>query len=170
VQKRVFKVLLPTALPPDAKAMMEPANTESKEAASQKRDNAMTSATFVIAFNATDSMAPFAKQIAQDIRTAFESLPPEIQKASSIGFVFFRGETDAEKYVIIKPQTVADATKALGDAAQQEYMKGGGRRSRCWMRFILPIISFPGTTAGKAPDRHRRGERRCETGYGREDP
>ena len=86
----------------------------------------MTNATFAIAFDATGSMAPFAAKVAQDIRTAFESLPQDVQKASSIGFVFFWDETDDEKHVIIKPQSVADATKALGNAAKPEYMKGGG--------------------------------------------
>jgi hypothetical protein len=136
VEKRVFNVLLPAALPPDAKVVIEPANPkkgdnkeaskESKEAITQKIDKAMTNATFAIAFDATGSMAPFAAKVAQDIRTAFESLPQEIQKASNIGFVFFRDETDDEKYVIIKPQSVSDATKALGNAAKPEYMKGGG--------------------------------------------
>jgi hypothetical protein len=136
VDKRVFDVLLPAALPPDAKVVIdmgaakkpgEKAPTkESKDAVVQKLDKAMTNATFAIAFDATGSMAPFAAQVARDIRTAFESLPQDIQKASRIGFVFFRDETDEEKYVIIKPQTVTDAVNALGNAAKPEYMKGGG--------------------------------------------
>jgi hypothetical protein len=136
VDKRVFDVLLPAALPPDAKVVVDmgaakkpgdkaPSN-ESKEVVAKKLDAAMTSATFAIAFDATGSMAPFAAQVAQDMKTAFESLPPEIQKACKIGFVFFRDETDDEKYVIIKPQPVADAVNALANAAKPEYMKGGG--------------------------------------------
>jgi hypothetical protein len=40
--------------------------------------------------------------------------------------VFFRDETDDEKYVMIKPLPVADATAALSKAANPDYMKGGG--------------------------------------------
>jgi hypothetical protein len=136
VDKRVFDVLLPAALPPDAKVVIDmeagkkpgskEATKESKEVIVQKLDKAMTSATFAIAFDATGSMAPFAAQVAQDIRTAFESLPADVQKASRIGFVFFRDEEDPEKYVIIKPLNVADAVNALGNAAKAEFMKGGG--------------------------------------------
>ena len=136
VDKRVFDVLLPAALPPDAKVVIDPesakkpgskeGNKETKEGVVAKLDKAMTSATFAIAFDATGSMAPFAAQVAQDMKTAFESLPPEIQKSSKVGFVFFRDETDDEKYVIIKPQNVTDAVNALANAAKPEYMKGGG--------------------------------------------
>jgi hypothetical protein len=75
-------------------------------------------------------MAEFAGKIAQDIRTTFESLPPDVQQASRIGFVFLRGETDDEKYVIVKPRGVADAVSALAGAAKPEYMKGGGGAAR----------------------------------------
>jgi hypothetical protein len=128
VEKRVFNVLLPAALPPDAKVVITPdaPKKETKEALTAKLDKAMTGAVFAIAFDATGSMAPFAAQVAQDIKVAFDSLPPEISKASRIGFVFFRDETDDEKYVIVKPQAVADATKALNEAATPAYMKGGG--------------------------------------------
>lgn len=136
VDKRVFDVLLPAALPPDAKVVIDPeaskkagskeVSKESKEATIGNLNKAMTSATFAIAFDATGSMATFAGQVAQDLKTAFEGLPPEIQKSSRIGFVFYRDETDEEKQVIIPPQSVTDAVNALAAAAKPEYMKGGG--------------------------------------------
>jgi hypothetical protein len=109
-ETRVFRILLPVALPSEQKIL----------------DRAMTSATFVVVFNAVDGMAPFAAQIAQDFKTAFESLPPEIQKATRIGFVFFRTGADDEKYVVVEPQSVADAVNALASAARPDYMRGGG--------------------------------------------
>ena len=127
VEKRVFNVLLPAALPPDAKFVIAPEpGKNTKEIVTEKLEKAMTSATIVIAFDATGSMAPFAQQVQNDIRTAFEALPQEVLKGSRIGFVFYRDETDDEKYVIVKPLNVADATKALKDAATPAYMKGGG--------------------------------------------
>lgn len=125
VEKRVFNVLLPAALPPEAKLIIKPEDAK-KGNVREALEKAMTGATFAIAFDATGSMAKFAGQVAQDIKAAFESLPPDIQKASRIGFVFFRDEMDEEKRVIIKPQTVADAAKALQEAATEAYMKGGG--------------------------------------------
>lgn len=124
VEKRVFDVLLPAALPPEAKVEIEAGG--SKATVTAQLDKTMTGATFVIAFDATGSMAKFAAQVAQDITTAFASLPADIQKQCKIGFVFFRDEFDEEKRVIIKAQSVADATRALKDAATEAYMKGGG--------------------------------------------
>jgi hypothetical protein len=129
VEKRVFTVLLPAALPPEAKIEIAPGagpGGANKAAVAAELEKAMTSATFVIAFDATGSMESFAKQIAADIRTAFESLPQDIQRGSRIGFVFFRDETDVEKRVIVKPVPVADAMRALSDAASKDYMTGGG--------------------------------------------
>ena len=126
VEKRVFNVLLPAALPPEAKVVIAAKAGENKSAVTAKLDKTMTSATFVIAFDATASMSDFAKEIARDIKVAFESLPADVAKGSSIGFVFFRDEGDDEKVVIVKPQTVADATKALQEAASKGYMQGGG--------------------------------------------
>ena len=82
--KRVFNVLLPVALPPEAKVVIAPEGTK-KEKVLETLDKVMTSATFVIAFNATDSMSPFAAQLAHDIKFAFETLPRDVERASRIG-------------------------------------------------------------------------------------
>jgi hypothetical protein len=124
VEKRVFNVLLPAALPPEAKVAFAPESV--KKGNTEALEKAMTTATFAIAFDATGSMEQFAREVAKDIKTAFESLPQEIVKGSRIGFVFYRDEDDAEKHVIMKPLPVADATKALFDAATKENMTGGG--------------------------------------------
>jgi hypothetical protein len=129
VEKRVFDVLLPAALPPQAKIKTEGNETGGAATGAQvakQIEKAMTNATFAIAFDATGSMAPFAAQVAQDIKTAFDNLPPEVKNSSTIGFVFFRDETDEEKRAIFKPQPVDAAMKVLSDAATPTYMKGGG--------------------------------------------
>lgn len=125
VDKRVYHVLLPAALPPEAKIVI-PTEPGKKDSVVEKIDKSMTSATFVLAFDATGSMEAFAREMAKNIRTAFEGLPPHIQNASRVGFVFFRDEDDKEKIVEVKPQTVTDAMRALADAATKEYMTGGG--------------------------------------------
>jgi hypothetical protein len=119
IVKRVFEVLIPAAAPPETKA---------GDAAENKLDK-MSGANFVIAFDATDSMAPFAAQLAADVRSAFETLPADVQKGSSVGFVFFRDEGDSEKYAIIAPTGFGDAMKVLTEAATPTYMQGGNGRS-----------------------------------------
>jgi hypothetical protein len=128
VEKRVFDVLLPAALPPGARVEIPStgAGPSAKRDQFDRLTKAMTNATFAIAFDATGSMEKFAAQVAQDIRTAFESLPQDVAKGTRIGFVFFRDETDAEKRVIIPPKPVTDAAKILQEAATRAYMAGGG--------------------------------------------
>jgi hypothetical protein len=120
VEKRVFDVLIPAAVPPETKVV---------DATENKLDKVMTGANIVIAFDATDSMAPFAAQFAADLRVAFEALPTDIQMVSTVGIVFFRDEGDAEKYAIVPPTSVADAMKVLTEAATPTYMQGGSGRS-----------------------------------------
>jgi hypothetical protein len=128
VEKKVFNVLLPAALPPETKVVFQPSSSgaSAKTVLTNQLTGALTNTTFAIAFDATGSMEKFAGQVALDLRTAFESLPPDIAKGTRIGFVFFRDETDAEKRVIIPPKPVADAVKILADAATPAYMTGGG--------------------------------------------
>jgi hypothetical protein len=127
VDKRVFHVLLPAALPPEAKLVIPgEGNPKDKEAITQKIGRTMTSATFVIAFDSTGSMEKFAAQVAKEIKTAFDGLPLEVRNSSRIGFVFYRDETDDEKYVIVPPLDVASATKQLLEVANPKFMTGGG--------------------------------------------
>lgn len=125
VEKRVFNVLLPAALPPEAHVVMAPTGSQAG-ALKDQLDGAFTNVTFAVAFDATGSMEQFAAQVARDLRTAFESLQPQIAKGVRIGFVFFRDEMDGEKRVIFSPKPVADAVKLLADSATPAYMTGGG--------------------------------------------
>lgn len=117
-EKRTFDVLLPAVLPPDSKIVFK-----DKDAAAQV-DKTLTSGTFAIAFDVTSSMAPFAENVARDIKTAFEALPPEVQASTQIGFVFFRDSDDPEKIVISEPLPVKSATDALNEIAKAT--SGGG--------------------------------------------
>jgi hypothetical protein len=116
--KRVFDVLLPAVLPPDAKLVCK-----TKDCGAQIKDT-LTSGTFAIAFDVTSSMGPFAEQVAKDINAAFEGLPAEVQDKTKIGFVFFRDKEDSEKIVISDPLPVKAATDALHEIATKT--SGGG--------------------------------------------
>jgi hypothetical protein len=88
---------------------------------------APTNVTLVIAYDATASMGPFAKDLARDITTAFEGVPADIAKGSTVGFVFYRDEFDDEKYRIVNPLPVAKAMDTLTKlGATPGYMAGGG--------------------------------------------
>jgi len=128
VDKRAFNVLLPAAVQPDAKIVIEP-DTEkgdTRESITQKLDRVMTRTTVVVAFDATADNDRFARSLAQQLKRTVAEFPKDIQDALRIGFVFFRDETDEEKYLIIEPQSVASAASALIYSAQPETMKGGG--------------------------------------------
>ena len=122
-EKRVYHVLLPAALPPEAKVVITP-DKPTQEAEKKALDTVMRSATFCIVFDSTASMGPFAKDVAADIKATFDALPADIAKNSTVGFVFYRDEMDEEKVVITNPMPVEDAMKALTEAAK--YMSGGG--------------------------------------------
>lgn len=123
-EKRTFDVLLPAALPPSTMVEIAVEEGKSAEEVVGKVEETLTSATFAIAFDATASMNDFARDVADDIRVAFESLPEQVLADSKIGFVFYRDETDEEKQVVVPPLPVKDAANALREAAS--YMSGGG--------------------------------------------
>ena len=87
----------------------------------EKLDVAMRSATFVIEFNTSADLAPFARDFARNIATAFESLPANVANASRIGFVLSRAGTREQwQFELIKPMPVKDAMRALADAATSD--------------------------------------------------
>lgn len=116
--KRVYRVLLPAALRPTE------ARIEIEEKDVDKAEKAITSATIVVVFDATGSMGPFAMETAEAITGAVERLPADVIEKSSMGFVFYRDESDDEKLVAIPPIPVAEAASALKEAAS--LMTGGG--------------------------------------------
>jgi Mg-chelatase subunit ChlD len=115
--KRVYNVLLPAALPAEARIEIEKGDV-------QKTKDALQAATIVVVFDATGSMAAFASETANNIAAAVKSLDPDVVARSTMGFVFYRDVGDEEKLVAIPPLPVADAANALREAAG--LMGGGG--------------------------------------------
>lgn len=129
VEKRVFNVLLP-ATSPDARVVIEleapVAAEDARTTLLNRLDRAMTTTTVAIAYDSTMDMERFAQKLAQELRALPSSVPEELQNALRIGFVFFRDETDDEKYLVIEPQNIAGAASALMYAARPQFMWGGG--------------------------------------------
>ena len=117
-EKRTFDVLLPAVLPPDAKIVCKEKDCEAKI------QKTLTAGTFVIAFDVTASMGPFAEEVAKEVKAAFEGLPPEVIDSTQIGFVFYRDKDDAEKIVISDLYPVKAAMDALHEIAK--HTDGGG--------------------------------------------
>jgi hypothetical protein len=115
--KRVYHVLLPAALPPKTKVIIEKKDVETAK-------KAITEAAIVVVFDATGSMEDFASETANSISSAINSLPKDVVNKSRMGFVFYRDEGDIEKLVEIPLIPVKDAANALKEAAS--LMKGGG--------------------------------------------
>lgn len=115
--KRVYNVLLPAALPPDAKLEI------SKEDV-KKAETVIKQASVVVVFDATASMEKFALETAKSIIGAVNAMPKEIVDNSKMGFVFFRDKNDSENLVPISPIPMREAAKALEKVAG--LMSGGG--------------------------------------------
>lgn len=116
--KRVYNVLLPTAITPEG--VIDGIDVDDIE----KVERALKSATFVVVFDATGSMENFALETAKAINKGLSALDKEVYEASSMGFVFYRDEDDPEKLVSVAPMPLADAARALEKAAA--HMTGGG--------------------------------------------
>lgn len=118
--KRVYNVLVPTAIRPTTKVVIEdPASLEVIE-------SALTSASILVVFDATGSMETFALETAKALSSAITSLPAEVRDSSQMGFVFYRDDGDAENLVELPMMSLTDAAKVLADLANPGYMTGGG--------------------------------------------
>lgn len=115
--KRVYNVLLPAAITPQARIEVKKEDVDAAQAA-------LTTATILVVFDATASMEEFARETAKAISGALTSLPKEIVDGSSMGFLFYRDVGDAEKLVEVAPLPLKDAAAALQKAA--DFMTGGG--------------------------------------------
>jgi hypothetical protein len=111
VDKRAFNVLLPPAVQPDAKIVITPdaGKGDTKDSITQGLQRTMTRTTVVIAFDATADNDRFASSLAQQLKREVAKLPRDMQDALQVGLVFFRDESDDEKYLIIEPQSVSGA-------------------------------------------------------------
>jgi len=121
-EKRVYKSLIPAALPPNAAIVIR--NEDGEAADTETIERALTSASFAVVFDATGSMGPIAREVAKELITAFESLPNQIYSNSSMGFVFFRDAEDAERIAVSKLLPMKEASDLLLEASKR--MTGGG--------------------------------------------
>lgn len=116
-ERRVYDVLLPAAITPETTVVIEEADVGDAQ-------KALTSATFLVVFDATASMEKFARETAKSIARGLTSMPGDVVDGSSMGFLFYRDAGDAEKLVSVPPLALKDAVKALEKAA--DLMTGGG--------------------------------------------
>ena len=116
-EKRVYNVLLPAAITPESKIEIKKEDVDVAQ-------EALTSATILVVFDATGSMETFARETAKSIAGALTSLPKEVREGSTMGFLFYRDEGDDEKLVSVPPLPLGDAAAALEKAAA--LMSGGG--------------------------------------------
>lgn len=116
-KKRIYEVLLPAAVPPEATVAI-PKNQIAKA------EKAFRSVTFCIVFDATGSMDKYARQVAAELNGAVRQLANDTFEDTRVGFVFFRDEGDAEPSLIVPPRKVDEAANFLESYAPK--MMGGG--------------------------------------------
>ncbi|WAP70366.1 vWA domain-containing protein [Jiella pelagia] len=122
VDKRVFRSLIPAALPPKTAVTLK--DKSGQAADMEVVERALTSATFLVVFDATASMGNFALESAKAVETAFNGLAPQVREKSSVGFIFFRDKDDDEKLVMTKLMPINDGSRLLREASSK--MTGGG--------------------------------------------
>ena len=116
-KKRVYEVLLPTAITPEDKIVIEEGDVETVQ-------KTLSSATILVVFDATASMDKFALETAKSIGAALGTLPKDVRDGSTMGFLFYRDGVDSENLVPVAPIPVDEAAASLEKAAA--FMKGGG--------------------------------------------
>lgn len=115
--RRYFDVLLPAAIrKSDAVVLKDGDLAAAKEA--------LTTATIVIAFDATQSMDGFARAVATSLSDAIDKLPQETLDSLRIGFVFYRDAGDTVPLVEVPAVPLKDASDELAKFSVQ--MSGGG--------------------------------------------
>ena len=120
-EKRVFRSLIPAALPPNAAAVIKDETGGVVEAETIKK--VLSSASFAVVFDSTGSMEPIAVNVSRELIRAFESLDENSYSNSSIGFVFFRDEEDQEKVAMADLMPMKEGSNLLKAAAKR--MDGG---------------------------------------------
>lgn len=115
--RRVFEVLLPAAIRPSDSVIIDAADID-------RATQALTSATIVIAFDATGSMESFAISVAESLKASFAKLPADIQEVLKLAFVFYRDQEDEVPLEVTPPLPIGQAVELLIAAATNMY--GGG--------------------------------------------
>lgn len=131
--RRVFDVLLPAAIRPTDAVVID-------EADLARATEALTSATIVIAFDATGSMESFARSVAQSFESSFSKLPPDVLDVLKLGFVFYRDQGDDVPLESTPPLPVTEAIEILIAAADNMY--GGGSEDEPILDAIYHAVHF----------------------------
>ncbi len=116
VDKRVYEVLLPAAIPREAKLVIDKKNIGDVE-------KVLTGASIVVVFDATGSMTEFALETAEAIIASVKAIKQR-EEDVKMGFVFFRDRDDKENLVSVPLMNIEDASNALKEVSS--LMKGGG--------------------------------------------
>lgn len=131
--RRVFDVLLPAAIRPTDAVVID-------EADLVRATEALTSATIVIAFDATGSMDSFARRVAESFKSSFAKLPPDVLDVLKLGFVFYRDLGDDVPLESTPPMPVAQAIEILIAAADNMY--GGGSEDEPILDAVYHAVHF----------------------------
>lgn len=131
--RRVFDVLLPAAIRPTDAVVIEDTDVE-------LATEALTSATIVIAFDATGSMDSFARRVAESFGVSFAQLPPDMLEVLRLGFVFYRDAEDDVPLEATPPLPVAQAIEVLIAAAANMY--GGGSEDEPVLDAVYHALNF----------------------------
>ena len=131
--RRVFDVLLPAAIRPTDAVVID-------EADLVRATQALSSATIVIAFDATGSMDSFARRVAESFKSSFAKLPPDVLEVLNLGFVFYRDLGDDVTLESTPPMPVAQAIEILIAAADNMY--GGGSEDEPILDAIYHAVHF----------------------------
>lgn len=116
-ERRYFDVLLPAAIRSTDAVVLKDGTLDAAE-------RALTSATIVIAFDATGSMEEFARAVAVSLADAIDTLPKDTLDALRIGFVFYRDAEDEVPLAAVPAVPLTEASAGLEKAAVT--MSGGG--------------------------------------------
>lgn len=116
-ERRYFDVLLPAAIRASDAVVLA-------DGALAGAERALTSATIVIAFDATGSMDGFARAVAVSLSDAIDTLPEETLGALRIGFAFYRDAGDDILLAAVPAVPLTEAAAELDKAAVT--MSGGG--------------------------------------------
>lgn len=115
--RRYFDVLLPAAIRKSDAVVLKDGDLAAVK-------QALTTATIVIAFDATGSMEGFARAVATSLADAIDTLPQDTLESLRIGFVFYRDTGDAVPVLAVPAVPLKDASAEL--EKQSVTMSGGG--------------------------------------------
>jgi hypothetical protein len=142
-ERRFFDVLLPAAITKSDAVVLKDGDLAAAK-------NALTTATIVIAFDATGSMEGFARAVATSLADAIDTLPQSTLDSLRIGFVFYRDLGDTVPVLAVPAVPLKDASAEL--EKQSVTMSGGGDDAEPILdavQFIAQLYDWPANSGKK---------------------